>query len=277
MGKPLAPEIHAPCLVLCYPEQCLQIALVEQGHVHGAWQWNVPGQAMGVLAPAVENLLTGFALTARDLAGVACVRGPGSFTGLRMTLAFTLGLSCGVGSVGPAMAGLDYLPLLAAGVQESLSCLQKEQTGSIAVLTSARAGHVYMQIVNAGTLEPALPAQFLALEKAVDILKKTEKTEKTAGPVYLLGTGVRKNTASFPFTRHPQWILLPECFDSPTPALFARAVQEADFTSTPPEPLYLRASDAQDNLAAIASGRGIDPQVAQTRLDRATHSLHRID
>lgn len=72
------------------------------------------------LRPAIERLLAAEGLGFPDLIGVAAVRGPGSFTGLRVGLAFAEGLAASRGLPATGVGSLDALaagaaPLLADG------------------------------------------------------------------------------------------------------------------------------------------------------------------
>ena len=60
--------------------------------------------------------------------------------------------------------------------------------------------------------------------------------------------------------------VLPPEFDTPAPAVLLAAARTARFSEEPPAPLYLRKSDAEDNLEAIAAARGIDPAEARRHI-----------
>ena len=85
----------------------------------------------------------------------------------------------------------------------------------------------------------------------------------------LMGTGLRKNPAFFAelVTAHPGWTLLDEIWDNPAPDALLKAAEQAVFTHESVGPIYVRPSDAEDNLEQIAKKRGMDPIEARKRLN----------
>lgn len=65
------------------------------------------------LAPRVERMLIGQGLTATDLAGIAVAIGPGSYTGLRISLSLAKGIALGLGT---PVVGVPTLDILAANL-----------------------------------------------------------------------------------------------------------------------------------------------------------------
>ena len=55
------------------------------------------GSSAETLVPRIAAMLAEAGVTPAALGGIACVRGPGSFTGIRVALATVLGLSRGCG------------------------------------------------------------------------------------------------------------------------------------------------------------------------------------
>ncbi len=198
-------------------------------------------RASETLAPRVAAVLGEAGLTPRDLSGLAVVRGPGSFTGIRVVLAFAAGLGAGLGL---PQAGLDYLPLLAAGAPVA--------DGSLAVLTYARSALLYFQAFGPDrTLLTAL--QVLAPDAALAAVAALP------GPRTCLGSGL---------VRQPELAgalaglarILPESANRPAPEVLAAAAARAAYALKPVPPLYVRPSDAEDNLAAFALARGLSPE-----------------
>lgn len=236
-------------------EERLQVALgrTEQDGVHllASREWTVPGQSVRYLVPGISEMLADFGAAMNRVARMACTRGPGSFTGLRLALAAVQGLAAGQ-SV--PLAGLDYMPLLAKAPAPLLN-------GTLHVLTYARRNHVYLQSFSCPNAASLGPATALKTDAALTLL------ETDSGPASALGSGLAK---------HPDFrdaladkgirILLPH-WDAPTPEILLEAAMSADFSNTPIDPLYIRVSDAEENLPFIAKKRGIDPEEAQRRLD----------
>lgn len=217
-----------------------------------AQEWRAPGRGSKYLAPAVHSALEFLGLKAGELGGLAMVRGPGSFTGLRMTMAFGLGLAR---SAGLPMAGIDYLPLLASGPAPLLN-------GILGVVVHSRMREIYFQAFACPESTPLgepLPVRLDDLPEIID---------DQSGPVRLMGSGLRRNSEFF--ARHLSGIpILPQSWDEPSSELLGRAALQAQFSATPPEPLYLRPSDAEENLTGIAASRGLDPKEAMRRLRQA--------
>lgn len=242
---------HSGCLlILNSAEERLQLCLAKDGLLLAHQDWVVPGQAMRYLAPALDRLLSGFELCVADLTGIACVRGPGGFTGLRQCLATAYGLAVGANL---PLAGLDYLPLLATG---PASLLQ----GRLAVLTHARRGLVHTQVFSVPELAMLSDARVMSVD-APDLLQEQTKT----GRLFLLGSGVRRNADALA-AHLPRAVPLDPVWDHPCPGALIQATLSAKFAHQPIQPLYLRASDAEENLEAIAAKRGLTSWEARRQL-----------
>ncbi len=140
--------------------------------------------------------------------------GPGSFTGLRVGLAFAQGLGA---ALGVPVIGVSTLDGLAASV---------EGEGPTAALIDARRGQVYTRFWRDGS--PEGPAEALSIEAA-------RARAAALGPgVRLAGSGaglVAEGVAA-------------SGLDGPSPGALARLTAAADAEAAPPRPLYLRAPDA---------------------------------
>lgn len=225
------------------PDGCRMIASRE---------WTVPGESVRFLVPGLKETLDSFGYTVADIDRIACVRGPGSFTGLRLVLAAAEGLAAGSGA---KLSGIDYLPLLASGPAPILA-------GPLHVLTYARRGLVYLQSFSAPTLEELIPLAALTLEESATAIAEIGTT------AVLMGSGLRKNSDFYSDLEasNPGYTLLPSLWDNVAPELLLKTALEADYTDASIEPVYVRATDAEANLPFIAKKRGLDPKEAQKRL-----------
>lgn len=228
----------APLLVLCGAENLLHVVLGHGDTVLHAEAIHCPGASVTVLAPAIARILNAHRLCAPDLGGIAAVCGPGSFTGLRITLATVAGL--GLGAQLP-MAGLKLHPLLAAQVP----C-----PGRLWVATYARAHMVYAQVFEDG--QPTTAIRPLSHQEF--------RAQLETQPGFAVGSGIR--CLEIPDTT----TALPALFDTPWPGTLFAAATQATFHPHPPEPLYSRRSDAEENLSAIAQARGLSEDEARRHI-----------
>ncbi|GAB6111127.1 tRNA (adenosine(37)-N6)-threonylcarbamoyltransferase complex dimerization subunit type 1 TsaB [Desulfomicrobium salsuginis] len=232
-------------LALNCAEERLQVVLGTPGSLLFSEEILCPGQSIRHLPTAMERALAVRGATARDLAGIACVRGPGSFTGLRIAHAAMYGLSR---AFAIPMAGLAYLELLVAQAADFA-------TGETWVLTYARKGQVYMQgFLSGQPLGPVRPAR---VAQALGLLAGRP------APLFLLGSGLRTNPELQGLANAS---VLPPALDTPTPTALLAAACAASYAGSPPPPLYLRKSDAEDNLDAIAQSRGIPSDEARRHI-----------
>ena len=162
-------------------------------------------------AAALDGLVGGF--DALNRIGVTV--GPGSFTGLRVGLAFAQGLG---GALDIPVIGLSTLAALAWSSDPGLA-------GTVAAI-DARRGQVYLQAYRDGLAQG--PAEALTLETARDRLALTGGVKWT-----FVGSGapLLDETATDPIV-------------NPTPQALAALTLAADPAEALPIPLYLRAPDA---------------------------------
>lgn len=144
--------------------------------------------------------------------------GPGSFTGLRVGLAFAQGLGA---ALGRPVVGISTLAALA---------WSPEGAGATAAVIDARRGQVYIQTFLNGvaTREP----QALSIDDAVALLAEAGATWRFAGSGAALVQPDGTSNAALPAA------------DNPTAAGLAALTLAADPETALPSPLYLRAPDA---------------------------------
>lgn len=171
------------------------------------------------LAVMVEATMAqaGTAFTALDRIGVTI--GPGSFTGLRVGLAFAKGLGL----------ALDR-PVVGVGVLEALA--RDVGEGFVAAVIDARRDQVYLQAFDGA--RALMAPDVLPVETAAARLAELW----TGGPAALVGPGAALLAGVL-----PQAVLIERA--APAPAVVALLASRAQPPFPPPRPLYLRAPDVR--------------------------------
>lgn len=178
----------------------------------------------GMARDAVVEAGGGF--QALDRIGVTV--GPGSFTGLRVGLAFAQGLGA---ALGRPVIGLSSLDALAASVAPAPVTV---------ALIDARRGQVYGRVWRNGQASQAPEAWTLERAQAIvaDVDGLANDTASSGGKgLVLVGSG-----APLIVQAAPRAII--HALDGPDPVALARLTAAAHPASHPPRPLYLRAPDA---------------------------------
>lgn len=166
------------------------------------------------LAPMAQAVMAQAGLGFDRLDRIGATVGPGSFTGLRVGVAFAKGLGSALG-----------VPAVGVGTLEALAA---EGRGLVAGAIDARRDQVYLQVFEGG--EPLMAPDVLPLGTAAARLAELAMGR----PVTLVGSGA-------PLLAGPaDTVLTPEGCDSRHVARLA-AVR----TPAPIRPLYLRAPDAK--------------------------------
>ncbi len=238
-----------PTIAINGTEELLQVVIGTTSGLLFQAGINAPGKTMRFLLPLIDEGLTRLNIPLAHCQGIACTRGPGSFTGIRVVLATIHGLSK---AANLPLAGLDYLPLLAKD-------LMAHWQGEAWVMTWARKDQVYLQGFAMPKGVALIPPQACLLEQAVDLINAR------TGKILVAGSGLSKNED---FLRHrlTPSVSLATQRDVLCPQALLTASLHADFSHAPITPLYLRASDAQENLPSLARQRGIPLKKALLRI-----------
>ena len=174
------------------------------------------------LAPLVAELMTEAGIGFDRIGRVGVTVGPGSFTGLRVGLAFAKGLGL---ALEVPVVGVGSLEAMAAGCG-----------GYAAAVIDARREQVYLQPFRDG--RPLQPPAALGLADSVDWLIGVD----SAGPGVLTGPGARLLAEAFPDATV-------DVVSGADPVVLARLAAEAE--PAPPRPVYLRAPDAKPPAPAL--------------------------
>lgn len=198
----------------------------------------VLGQRSQVMARGHSERLAGFVRDAVAEAGggfeaverIGVTVGPGSFTGLRVGLAFALGLGQ---ALGRPVVGVSSLWALARS-------LERGSSGPIAAVIDARRGEVYLQTFLDGA--PVEPPRALTVEAARTALSSSDRAWRWAGDGAVL---VASDTGDVP--------------TAPTLEALALLAASLDPSEHPPRPLYLRAPDATPPTRLPGQARTVAP------------------
>jgi tRNA threonylcarbamoyladenosine biosynthesis protein TsaB len=172
------------------------------------------------LAPMVAQTMSQAGLAFDALERIAVTVGPGSFTGLRVGLAFAKALALATGA-----------PCAGVGVLEALAASEAE-TGFVVCAIDARRGQVYLQVFIDG--RPAMAPDALSIETAAARVAELW----TGGSARLVGSGAPLLEGVLPGARISARL-------APDPVAIARLGLAAAIPIPPPRPLYLRAPDAK--------------------------------
>lgn len=200
------------CLTAC------SAALLDGETVLAARSEAMPRGHQERLAPLVQELMAEAGVGFPALTRIGVTVGPGSFTGLRVGLAFAKGLSSALS-----------IPCVGVGALEALAF---GQSGFVVAVIDARREQVYVQMFGDGVALMA-PDALSAADAAARLAELYH-----GGPATLIGSGAPLLAPALPSAS----VLTP---DGPDPVAVARLAQRGPDPLKPPRPLYLRAPDAK--------------------------------
>ncbi len=251
-------------------DECVARATHGQAALSGivcAQYWDAPSRGTELLPPTLAEALQRLGRVPADIVRIACVHGPGSFTGLRLVLTFAAAVRRATGAT---VGALNFMQAIAT---EAWSPLLENAVGRLRIVTHARRGLVHIQDfsppvdVYDGIPTPLTPPEQHPLENLFAGIGDT--------PTLFVGSGVTRNHS---FVRdllentgtNARCTVIVARYDRPssqsllrlTLALPASAWQAYDL-----DPLYVRPCDAMDNLAHIATQRGQSPTEAHAQVE----------
>lgn len=245
-------------LLLNAAEACLQIILSDNGKLIYAGQWHKPERATEILASALKSIFASLDLSVVQLRRIGCIKGPGSFTGIRLTLATAAGLRRACQA---KVGGMDYLQALATSVAVQRGLLYGN---TVWVITHAKRNLVHCQpFVSYG---PEIPAQ--PLDKVILCTPDLAMSRILEMPGHVCGSGIGRYPEKFHVADHDTndyaersfrhgIVLMPDLADPDIRAMLLLG-RHADYFSDDLLPLYVRECDAIDNLPELAQKHGRD-------------------
>ena len=194
-------------------------AVLEDGRVRASRSEPMQRGHQERLAPLVSEVMAEAGAAFAELDRIGVTLGPGSFTGLRVGLAFAKGLAL----------ALD-IPCVGVGALQALAA-SLDGAEVVAVVVEAGRGQIYLQLFDAGVARSA--------PEAVAVGDAPSRLRALAGgaPPVLVGSAA---------------ILAEQLVESrfvfmaaPDPAAVARLAASTSPPDHPPAPIYLRAPDAR--------------------------------
>ncbi len=255
-------------LILCSCERELYMVLTEDEELICATVWALQDRATELLAPSLERM---FALAGKnfsDLRRIGCVRGPGSFTGIRLVLATASALRR---TTRAQLAALDYMQALATTLAMQEHLLYGR---TIWIVTHARRNLVHCTpFLSYG---PVIPAVAL---RPVELLTPDQVQEQLAAcaadsdsPVLVAGSALtrQKDFCAALEAMRDQGIATRSLVRPSIDALRLLG-RHGDYFPKDVEPLYIRPCDAVDNLPSLSVRMGRDPEQSEACLERLLH------
>ena len=227
-------------LTLCVnsAEDIIQVALTKKGELYCGVEARSQKKGIVLIPKMIKQCLELVDGSIEFIEKIACVVGPGSFTGLRISLSILSAISL---TKNIPIGGINYIDLLAY----NSFCFLK---GTIFIVQYAKIDLFYVQGFSGP--DPIIPITDLSVINASqtrDILNSYKKAQ-------VLGSGVRRYPDLF---EDMDITILDPIYDKPSQDSLARYAEKIEYSTKIPKPLYLRPSDAEENLDMIIKNRGL--------------------
>lgn len=220
---------------------CCSVTVVDETKITACFAVTSRQTHARQLLPLIDQALKSCRLTVGDLDGLAAVRGPGSFTGLRIGISTVKGL---------ALAGNK--PLAGISSLDALASPFTEYPGPVCALIDARKNEVYACWYRPGKN---------AMEKLTTetVLSPESAAMGQDGPCLFVGTGARAYRERIENTAKANARFAPAFQNDIRPEVIAHLAVECfqnNITDTPENfaPVYIRPPDA------VAAGRKPSPK-----------------
>ncbi len=238
-----------------------------------AQSWHAPTKGAELLTPALQALCSLQKIQPHAIQRFACVHGPGSFTGIRLTMGTVAAIRR---ITGASNAGIDYMQALALTAALQVQNIWPDRPLAFCVLTHAKRNLVHCQYF---THEPQqIPQEcqqaFLCPPMEIFAAKPTQVSSET--PLFVLGSGYLRHEQNIKELCPSQPFLYTLQLEQPSPLALCLLANKASYHQHDLEPLYVRPCDAVENLSHIAQKQGMDPEKAHARLQEILHTEPRL-
>lgn len=226
-------------LILNASEAVLQIAVTENEQPLCFQEWYLPQKASEVLASSLADICSKLKITSANFRRIACITGPGSFTGIRLLVSTAAALRRASSA---QLCALDYMQALATSASVMRDILYPAK---IFVLTHAKHNLVHFQtFISFGPQIPAQPITQIELiepEKAINLFKDEK--------CFVCGSGILRNKEIFReiIQKRVDAVIMP-CLVNPCLTSLCLLARHGDYFPHDLNPKYVRKCDAMENL-----------------------------
>ncbi|GAB6162729.1 tRNA (adenosine(37)-N6)-threonylcarbamoyltransferase complex dimerization subunit type 1 TsaB [Desulfothermus naphthae] len=227
-------------LTLCVnsAEDIIQVALTKNGEFYAGLETNSQKKGIVLIPKMIKQSLELAEVSLESIEKIACVVGPGSFTGLRISLSILTPISI---TKNIPIGAINYIDLLAFNA----FCFLK---GTIFVVQYAKIDLFYVQgFSGPDPITPLTELNILNASQVKELITSYKKTQ-------IFGSGVRRYSDFF---KDMDITILDPIYDRPSINSLAKYAEKIEYSTNIPKPLYLRPSDAEENLHKIIKNRGL--------------------
>lgn len=204
-----------------------------------------PRAAMSRLLVTVNDILERNSYELSEVEQIACGRGPGSFTGVRIGVAAAKGLAHGLG-----------VPLLGVGTLDAVAWRFSAFQGLVGIVGDAMRGEVYPALFRCGQGS----VERLGADTVADPASVAKAWREHSGGILVAGNGLAKYGETFAEALGEASIAAPEAWAPSGQGLLTAVcsqIASCGGQGAPPGellPVYTRLSDAEENECKRAGG-----------------------